>query len=133
MPTYSAADIVGKTLIAKEIVPIYSLPNAAVKENLIGSIDPGESLGVVYSWVGGTDGKPLYWQFKGSAGKFYYAMHKAGRFDVRALQDQGVLTTEERLEAENPKSGFDKALSTIKTIAIIAAAAFVGKSYLDSK
>jgi len=96
MPTFSAADIVGKTLICKETVPVYSLPNAADKDNLIGSVAPGESAGVVYSWVGGVDGKPLYWQFQNTAGKFYYVMHKPGRFDVKALKDQGTLTTQEK-------------------------------------
>lgn len=133
MPTFSAADIVGKTLIAKETVPVYSLPNAAVASNLIGSIAPGESVGVVYSWIGGNEGKPLYWQFESTAGGFYYVMHKAGRFDVRALKDQGALTTAEKQEQENPKSTLDKILSTLKTVGIFAAVAYVGKSFLDKR
>jgi hypothetical protein len=101
MPTYSADQIVSKTLIAKKPVPVYDLPFYDKLSKQIAVIKPGNTIGVVFSWVGGTPGKPLNWEFKGNAGKMYYVAHVPGYFDVQSLRDQGVQTTAEIKQEQN--------------------------------
>lgn len=100
MPTFSADQIVGKTLIAKKPVPVYDLPFYDKLAKQIAVIKPGNTIGVVFSWVGGVPGKPLNWEFKGNAGKMYYVSHVTGYFNVTSLRDQGVQTTTEIKEKE---------------------------------
>lgn len=95
MPTYSADQIIGKTLTARRTLVAYDLPTYMANSQKIGTIKIGQSAGVVYSYVGGTPGKPLFWQFKGNNGKDYYIVHQEGAFDVQSLKDQGALTTAE--------------------------------------
>jgi hypothetical protein len=95
MPTFSADQIVSKTLIAKKPVPVYDLPFYDKLSKQIAVIKPGNTIGVVFSWVGGTPGKPLNWEFKGNAGKMYYVAHVPGYFNVTSLREQGVQTTDE--------------------------------------
>jgi hypothetical protein len=116
MPTFSADQIIGKSLVAIKRVPIFDLPAYDTKATRIGIIEPGQTVGVVYSYVGGTPGKFLNWQFYDQNKKAYYAPQAPGYYDVKALQDQGTLTTkelEEKKEEEN-KSPFDKILDTLK-------------------
>lgn len=59
MATYSANDIIGKQLLATEqTVSFYDAPQSLSQFNF----EPGESIGVVTSWVKGKD-KKLYFQF----------------------------------------------------------------------
>lgn len=95
MPTFSADQIVGKSLIAKKELAVYDLPFYVPGAKQIARIKPGVTAGVVFSWVGGTPGKPLNWEFKGNGGKIYYIPHVTGYFDVKALRDQGTQTTTE--------------------------------------
>lgn len=103
MPTFSADQIVSKTLIAKKPVPVYDLPFYDKLAKQIAVIKPGNTIGVVFSWVGGTPGKPLNWEFKGNAGKMYYVAHVPGYFSVTSLREQGVQTTSE-IQQEQKKS-----------------------------
>lgn len=116
MPTFSADQIVNKALIAKKPVPVYDLPFYDKLSKQIAVIKPGDTIGVVYSWVGGTPGKPLNWQFKGNAGKMYYVAHVKGYFDVQALRDQGVQTTAEiqQEQKESEQSTGDKLTAYLK-------------------
>jgi len=93
--TFSAADIVGKSLIALKRVDIYDTVHAHRKR--IAFIRPGDSVGVVYSWLSRPDG--LWWMFQSGTG-YYYAKHAAGLFDVSNLKTQGVLTMEQKKEQE---------------------------------
>ena len=105
MPTFSAAEIVGKTLIAKQLTPVLAAPSYRPGAIEIATVRPGQPVGVVYSWTGGKAGEPLNWQFT-DGNRFYYVQHKAGAFDVSALRQQGALTTQEKEEklAEENKS-----------------------------
>jgi hypothetical protein len=117
MPTFSADQIVGKSLIAKKTLVVYDLPFYMQGAKKIAEIKPGQTAGVVFSYVGGTPGKPLNWEFKGNAGKMYYIPHVSGYFDVSTLRDQGVQTTQEvqQKAAEENKSTIDKLLDSLKS------------------
>jgi hypothetical protein len=122
MPLISADQIIGKTLIAKNPVSIYALPD---KDKRVGIVEPGKPVGVVYSFVGGKGGAPLFWQFYAKAGgieKAYYAEHKDDAFNLPALKEQGVKTTQqivkEKEEQDKPTS--DKIFEFVKKYAIWA-------------
>jgi hypothetical protein len=94
MPTFSADQIIGKTLIAKKPVAIYAAPG----QKSIATVAPGDPVGVVYSYIGGTGGNPLFWQFyvkTAGVEKAYYAKHETDAFNNLSLTDQGVKTTAE--------------------------------------
>lgn len=99
-PTYSAADIVGKTLIAKGKVNLYDSPYDDAQ--VIATLQPGATVGVVLSWVSPSvaAGRHLfYWQFLDGQGNYYYAAHFVGEFDIQSLQDQGTLTAAQQAAA----------------------------------
>lgn len=97
---YSAADVVNKTLVAAKDLKVYDAPRTGAKE--IGFIKKGQPAGVVYSYL---DANPalgrsgLWWQFV-YGNSWYYIPHAEGAFSVSALRQQGVLSTEEKLEEE---------------------------------
>jgi hypothetical protein len=138
MPTYSADQIIGKSLIARKRVALYRA-SALNSGESFASVDPGDLVGVVYSYVGGRNGLPLFWQFLSSSGSSYYALHEEGAFDVESLQDQGVLTTQEQQQQqeEENQSPFDKVLGLFasggKWILIGAAAYFAYDAYSKNK
>jgi hypothetical protein len=96
MATFSAAEIVGKTLIAKSQVNVYSLPDVN-KQYKIAVVKKGAYVGTVYSWIQKPGG--LFWQFQ-SGNSFYYVKHFTGAFDVTKLKKQGTLTVEEQTSQE---------------------------------
>lgn len=100
MPTFSADQIVGKTLTARRTLVAYDLPIYEQGFKKIGEIKPGQTAGVVYSYVGGRPGEPLHWEFKGVNGKMYYIPHLEGNFLISSLRDQGALTTQEVQQKE---------------------------------
>jgi len=100
MPTFSADQIVGKTLTARRTLVAFDLPIYEQGFKKIGEIKPGQSAGVVFSYVGGRPGEPLHWQFKGNNGKMYYIPHLEGNFLISSLRDQGALTTQEIKEKD---------------------------------
>ena len=70
----TAADVIGKYLIAERDVPIVSFPGSAP----IGVVQKGLVVGPVYSWI--EKGGKLYWAFDytipGQAPGAYYAEHR---------------------------------------------------------
>jgi hypothetical protein len=82
MPTYSANDVLGRYLIAREDVPVYDLPNGT----RIGEIKKGNSTAEVYSYV--VRNGQVWWQFDytipGQTPGAYYVMQKDGRFSLSA-------------------------------------------------
>ena len=98
MPTFNAADIIGKTLVAKSQVPLLRLPNDDAPT--VYTVSPGQSLGIVQSYLlPGTNRTNLYWQFKDQNNNFYYSEHLLGRYDIQELQDQGALTLQQQQAA----------------------------------
>jgi len=76
----TAADVLGRYLIAREDVPVYDLPNG----NRIGEIKKGNSTAEVYSYV--VRNGQVWWQFDytipGQTPGAYYVMQKDGRFSL---------------------------------------------------
>ena len=123
MPTFSAEQIIGKTLIARQNVAIKRLPTLA--SPVVYTAKPGSYVGTVYSWV--TEGPDLYWQFYDENGKAYYSLHRPGLYSIDSLQDQGALTVKEQTDQAAGVTVIDKVLQkigvTVQTAVIIVAAA----------
>ena len=88
MPELNASQIIGKTLFAAK-----QLDKLNASLNKIGIFKPGESVGVVYSYI--TRNGVVHWMFYDSFGKAYYVKHSADSFkfskDVQqALQEQQI-------------------------------------------
>jgi len=89
MPT--AADVLGRYLIAREDVPVYDLPNGT----RIGEIKKGNSTAEVYSYV--VRSGQVWWMFDytipGQAPGAYYVLQKDGRFSLSAAPGNVQVTT----------------------------------------
>jgi len=76
----TAADVLGRYLIAREDVPVYDQPNGT----RIGEIKKGNSTAEVYSFV--VRNGQVWWQFDytipGQTPGAYYVMQKDGRFSI---------------------------------------------------
>lgn len=99
--SYSADEIIGKTLVAKVRIAYFDTPTDTAAP--VGYIAAGQPIGVVYSYLlpNASYGRSgLYWTFKGALGNFYYVKHQLDVFDIKSLQEQGALTVMEKLEAE---------------------------------
>jgi hypothetical protein len=86
MPQITADQIIGKTLFAAKTLDKL---NASLQKT--GTFKPGESVGVVYSYI--TRNGQVHWMFYDSFGKAYYIKHTADSFkfskDIQnALQQQ---------------------------------------------
>ena len=150
MPTYSADQIIGKTLIAKKSVTLKRHPSASGKA--VYTAPPGSSLGTVQTWVHENGpGTPLWWSFLDSAGRPYYIRHEENAFDVKHLKDQGAITVKEQTEKQereaesgassmfpsipNPFDGFGEGMGKVLATGVtIVAAAWAAKIlFFDKK
>lgn len=132
MATYSADDIIGKTLIAKKSVNIKR--NATDISPVVYVASPSESIGVVYSYLlPNNQRSTLYWQFLDENDKPYYVAHQSGLFDIKSLSSQGALTIEEKKEAADAaaESTSDKIFRYVKNGAILAAAVYLAKTLIE--
>ena len=134
MPTFNAADIIGKTLVAKSQVPLYRLPNDNAA--IVYTVSPGQSLGIVQSFLlPGLNRTNLYWQFKDQNNNFYYSEHKQGIYDLKELSDQGALTLQQQQAAAveaNLTTG-DKIFRLIKNALLIGAGVYLVNTIIKKK
>ena len=99
---YDVSDVIGQTLFPRVQVDYYSnLPSRGGKK--IGTVKAGDPAGTVNSWVQDSSTKIIWWQFKNDNGSFYYIQHATGRFDVKNLQEQGVLSVAQKIEEQKKK------------------------------
>jgi hypothetical protein len=134
MPTFNAGDVIGKTLIAKKNIPLVRQP--ADDAQVIYNVSPGQSVGNVDTFLLPNENRSsLYWSFKDANGKNYFAKHAVGNFDVKELQQQGLLTLQEQqaAEIEASLSTGDKIFRLIKNIALIGAGAYILKQVIAKK
>ena len=134
MPTYSADQIIGKTLIAKTLVPLYRYPNDGAE--VVFNVKKGQNIGIVYSYLSpGPNRTNLYWMFKDANDKFYYSEHKEDIYDVKALADQGALTFQEQKAAaiEANLTTTDKIFRLIKNALFIGAGVYLVNSIIKKK
>ena len=100
--TYSADQIIGKSLVAKKSVELKRLPQDSAPS--IYTVKPGQTVGVVYSYLLPKEGRStLYWQFIDANGRYFYAAHKEGIFDIDSIKTQGGKSTEEKLKEEEER------------------------------
>lgn len=134
MATYSANEIIGKTLIARRPVNLYRAANDNAQS--IYEVEPGQNVGKVYSYLSPGDTRSvLYWQFYDQNGRPYYAKHLTGNFDISSLSEQGALTVEEQAEqaAEAEQTTSDKIFSTIKLLALYGVGAYLINAIIQKK
>lgn len=134
MATYSAEQIIDKTLIAKK--PIKLVRYASDDAPVIYTVQPGQTVGIVYSYLlPGENRSSLYWSFNDADGRAYYAKHGVGLFDVKALKDSGALTVQEQTEAEEEKqlTTGDKIFRLVKNLAFIGAGAYLLNTIINKK
>jgi hypothetical protein len=126
---YSADDVIGITLFAKRLLTGYSLPytDSVVYNNF----KVGDRIGEVYSFISHPDG--LYWQII-KPGGYFYVKHVAGNFSNLALDQQGVQTIKDKIEAQKESTTttgdkianqFISLTGTIKWIIIVALLAVI--------
>lgn len=132
---FNAGDILNKTLIAKVGVPVYRQPVDGSKP--FGTVKAGQPVGVVYAWL---DPKPperagLWWSFYDGFNQTYFTPHKENIFDVNALRQQGVISTEEKVQEEQEKEDLEnlpwyerliKKYGTTVVLALLGAAVIKG-------
>lgn len=134
MPTFNAGDVIGKTLIAKKNIPLVRQP--ADDAQVIYTVSPSQSVGNVDTFLLPNENRSsLFWSFKDANGRNYYAKHAVGNFDVKELQQQGLLTLQEQQEQaiEASLSTGDKIFRLIKNIALIGAGAYLLKQVIQKK
>lgn len=136
--TFNAADIVNKTLIASRDLEVFSdVPSRNGKK--IGTVKRGNSCGVVYSWITDSNTGTLYWVFKHSLYGEYCIEHAPGSFNVSALREQGVITTQEKIEKEEYANLpwyerlFKNLGKSLTTIAIVGVGVYALSEYSKSK
>jgi len=114
MATYSADDIVGKSLIAKRAINVYRGNDLTQS---VYTIKPGQTVGTVVSYLMPNDSREvLYWMFNDANGRAYYTKQVAGNYDIKTIKEQGVLTLDEKKkkeEAADQTTG-DKLLSLLQ-------------------
>lgn len=125
--TINADQVIGKTLIAAQNVPIKRYPSKSAP--VVYTARRGESVGTVYSWV--MDGTTLYWVFEDANGKPYYAEHRPGYYSLKALQGQGAQTDQDAQEAADQAANpITYAITKVlKPVALGAAAFFIIKAF----
>jgi len=137
MPTFNADQIIDKTLIAKVNIPIYRYAEDGAP--VVYNVNAGSSVGVVYSYLMPSSARSnLYWMFKDQNDKFYYTEHKAGIYDISALQQQGALTSAQLLQQQQQAAAAnlplsDKIFKLIKNIAFIGAGALLINTLINKK
>jgi hypothetical protein len=141
MPTFNADQIIDKTLIAKVNIPIYRYAEDGAP--VVYNVNAGSSVGVVYSYLMPSSKRTnLFWMFKDQDGRFYYTEHKAGIYDISALQQQGALTSAQLLQQQQQAAAAaadanlpltDKIFRLVKNIAFIGAGALLINTLINKK
>jgi hypothetical protein len=132
--SYSADQIIGKSLIARLPVKIYRF--AIDSAPSVYTVTPSQNIGVVQSYLNPNENRSvLYWVFKDANQKNYYVRHSTNTFDVQSLKEQGALTTAEVTEAEKDKnlSLTDKIFKNLQKAVIVGAVVYLAAAFIKSK
>lgn len=103
---YDVSQVIDKTLIAAQDVPIFASPYDGATQ--IGTVSAGQPVGIVYSWIEAdpTQGRQgIWWQFQpvSAYSHYYYAPHAAGLYNIDALREQGAITVTEQIAQQQAK------------------------------
>lgn len=101
--TFSAAQIVGRTLIAKAYVPVKS--GAYDDSPVAFTVKPGETIGVVSTYLNPTTNRSaLHWEIT-NGGKRFYVKHAVGIFDTKSLITDGAKSQEQIYQEKKEEEG----------------------------
>jgi hypothetical protein len=127
---YSADQIINKTLIAAQPVAIRRA--ASDSAPVVYTVPVGQAVGVVYSFLLPSNNRNnLYWQFYDSAKRPYYAAHKQGMYQIKALQNQGAITVKEATEKAAPPATVQEFIGkNLRLVIFVAAGVVLLKSVL---
>lgn len=134
MAEYTADQIIGKSLVAREPVRIYRTPSDQAAA--VYTVAAGNAVGTVVSYLMPTATRNnFFWVFQDSSGREYYTIHQPGRYDIKSLQEQGALTLEQQQQelAEKNKTLQARIFDSIKMIALLGAGAYVVANYFKSR
>lgn len=131
---FPASQLLDRTLIARVPVQVYSGSSLGV--NPIATVNAGNPIGVIYSYVGGQPGSDLYWMFLRPDGSAYYVRHQSNIFNVSLLQQQGVLSVEQEIEQQQQQQdqffpGLDLPSFDLGNVAILAGVVLGGLILLN--
>jgi len=93
MPTYSLADLIGKTYISRNDARSFRLPDSTT--SIYKVFKAGNPVGVVDSWVTGSDGA-IYLCFYDVWNNPYYVSVQSAPADTNSLNVQGVQSQEQQ-------------------------------------
>lgn len=102
MPTYDVSKLIGKNLILKKEVSIY---RNITDDKPVYKGRPGQSAGIIFSWVTNKKTGHIWLMFEDKNKKPYYINTKdlsGGAVDTKELQREGVKSTKE-IEKEAEK------------------------------
>jgi len=131
MPTYSAAQIVGKNLIAASPIPVRRIANDNAP--IVYTVPTGQPVGVVDTYLLPNENRStVYWVFNDANGRPYYTPHREGLYSLTALKEQGTVTVKEQTEQATQAQETTGQMITknLRFIVLIAAGAFILKSFL---
>lgn len=116
----SVAEVIGKDLFSKSTVIGYNLPNTTSTK--LYSFKPNTNIGRVRSYIQ----RPgqIFWQFYDNNNSPFYVLHEQGKFDLKALKEQGTKTEAEKKEEE--KTLTDKILEIVEKYGKYALIVYVG-------
>lgn len=131
---FNAGQIIGKTLVAIQPVELTRIPSDQAPT--VFTTRSGQTVGVVESYLNpGPNRSNLWWAFRDANGRPFYTEHRPGLFDVRAIQQQGVLTLEERKqkadEAAKPVSA--KIMDLVQRTVLLGVGAYLLATLIKSR
>ena len=131
--TYGVDQVIGKTLFAKTVVPLLRYPSSSAP--VIYTVEPGKQVGVVDTFVSQPKFDGFYWSFLDGNNKPFYALHKIGRFDLSALVEQGIKSTQQIIKEQAAANATttDKIQSLIKWAVIAGGLFYLGKEFISKK
>lgn len=93
--TVNVEQVIGKTFFAKKKLPVYS--SGFDYSQPVGYVQPGDMIGVVYSWLNPVTGirSKLWWMIDRGNADYIFMPHDPDAFSFQALQQQGVKTNQQ--------------------------------------
>lgn len=90
----SVEELVDKPIYAVAPVPVYR--SISPKEGpIVFTVQPGQNVGTLYSWVKDPQGRGYWFQFYDANGRPYYTQIKPGLYDKQAALAWGARTVEQ--------------------------------------
>lgn len=146
---FDIGQLVDKTIIADRKVYVYTGSNARAGGTPLGYVEPGQPVGVLFSWLGidPQQGRDRIWLMFYPASDYepyYYVPFNDGDFDWSALQQQGAITvlqqqeqqSQEQKDAETPwyeklfNWGSSGVVKPVVNTALILGGIYVGVKYI---